>query len=396
MQFEFTPEQQALREELREYFRQLITPEIRQAVRGNEGEGEGGEVFRKVVRQMGVDGKLALGWPKQYGGQGLGAVEQLIFFEELRLADAPIPFVTLNTVGPALMEHGSEEHKAKYLPKIAAGEIHFAIGYSEPGAGTDLASLSTSAERDGDDYVINGTKVFTSGAGGADYIWLAVRTDPQAPKHKGISIFIVPTNSPGFSHSPIHTVGEVTTNMTYYENVRVPASALVGELNKGWQLITSQLNHERVGLAAFNVYGLGLYDRVHAWASKAPGLSDTNMLIDEPWVQTALAESYGRLEAMRLINLRMAWDLEQNRMSPALASGAKVYSTECLIEVYRKLMDIVGSSALLPHDVIGTELLGDLEEEYRKCQITTFGGGVNEVQRDLVAAFGLGMPMAAR
>lgn len=394
MQIEFTPEQKALRQELRQYFNNLMTDEISEAVRGNEGDGEGGIVFRDTVRQMGRDGKLALGWPKEYGGQGLGPVEQLIFFEEMRLAGAPIPFVTLNTVGPALMEHGSEAHKAEFLPRIASGEIHFAIGYSEPGAGTDLASLSTTAVRDGDDFVINGTKVFTSGASGADYIWLAARTDPDAPKHKGISIFIVPTRTPGFSAAPIYTVGEVTTNMTYYDNVRVPATALVGELNRGWQLITAQLNHERVGLAAFNVYGLGLYDRVHQWATETA--NGDSRVIDIPWVQTALAECYSRLEAMRLINLRMAWELQNERLNPALASGAKVYSTEGLIEVYRRLMDILGSPGLLRHDVAGNLLRGDLEEEYRKCQISTFGGGVNEVQRDLVASFGLGMPMAAR
>lgn len=396
MHIDYTPEQKALRDQLKVYFSQLITAEIREQIRGNEGGGLSGDIYKKIIRQMAKDNWLAVGWPKEYGGQGLSAVEQLIFFQEARLAGAPIPFVTLNTVGPALMEHGSDEHKAEFLPAIASGNMHFAIGYSESGAGTDLASLKTTAVRDGDDYVINGTKVFTSGAEGADYIWLAVRTDPEAPKHKGISIFIVDTNAPGFSLSPIHTVGDVRTNMTYYDNVRVPASMLVGQLNGGWRLITSQLNHERVGLAAFSVYGQGLHEQVQRWAAETTLTESTDKnseqkVGDQPWVQSALAESHCRLEAMRLLNARMAEAMDNGQVDPAFASAIKVYSTECLIYVYRLLLEVVGSARLLVRGSVGAVLQGELEQEYRQCQINTFGGGVNEVQRDLIARFGLKM-----
>lgn len=338
---------------------------------------------------MGKDGWLALGWPAEYGGQGRGTVDQLTFFEEALLAGAPVPFVTLNTVGPALMSYGSEEHKKQFLPGIASGETHFAIGYSEPGAGTDLAALTTSAAKDGEHWVVNGTKVFTSGAEGADYIWLAVRTDPDAKKHKGITMFIVDTTLDGFTHAPIHTVGSVTTNMTYYENVRVHESMIVGELNGGWNLITAQLNHERIGLAAWGIQGWKLLDRALAWAREE---HDGKRVIDDPTAQRNFAEVYALLESMRVMNARMSWELEQDIMNPALASGSKVFSTESLIEVCRLLMEIVGPNSLVTHNGSAAELRGDLELEFRRCQINTFGGGVNEILRGIVATFGLGMP----
>ncbi|WP_028216048.1 acyl-CoA dehydrogenase family protein [Paraburkholderia oxyphila] len=389
---DLTPEQQALRREIRRYFAALMTPESREATRGAESGAE----YRRLIRQMGQDGWLAVGWPKQYGGHGWSAVEQLIFFEEAQLAEAPLPFVTLNTVGPALMEIGSDAHKARFLPKIAAGELHVAMGYTEPGAGTDLAALQCAAVRDGDHFVINGSKLFTSGAEGADYIWLAARTDPDAPKHKGISIFMVDTREPGFSYTPIHTVGNVRTNATYYDGVRVPADMMIGELNGGWRAITAQLNHERVGLAALGVRGLGLLRRVLAWAREPVPGEDGRRPIDEPWIGATLAEVYARVGAMRLMNYRMAWEVGQGRMNPALASAAKVYGAESMIEICRRLGEVVGTAGLVRRGSPVAALAGDLEEEYRKCQINTFGGGVTEVLRELVAQFGLGLPRTVR
>jgi len=391
MHIDYTEAQKELRDTLKAYFSQLITPAVREEIRGSEGGGLSGDMYKQIIQQMAKDKWLAVGWPVEYGGEGLSAVEQLIFFEEARLAGAPIPFVTLNTVGPALMAHGSEAHKAKFLPSIASGDTHFAIGYSEPGAGTDLAALSTRAVQDptSGDWIINGTKMFTSGAEGADYIWLAARTDTDAPKHKGISIFIVDTRDPGFSLAPIDTVGDVRTNMTYYSDVRVPNSMLVGQLNGGWKLITSQLNHERIGLAAFSIFGVGMQEKVIAWASETD--HGDGRVIEQPRVQAALAESHAKLEAMRLLNVRMAGALDRGEVNPALASAMKVYSTECLIHVYKLLMQVVGSAGLLLRGSTGAQLNGDLEQEYRQCQINTFGGGVNEVQRDLIARFGLNM-----
>ena len=200
------------------------------------------------MRALGAANLLGVGWPKEYGGRGFTALEQFIFFEEAQRVNAPIPLVTLNTVGPTLAQCGTDEQKQKFLPAILDGTVEFAIGYSEPSAGSDLASLRTTAVRDGDDYVINGQKMFTSGAAYADYIWLAARTDPSVKKHKGISIFIVPTSSPGFSWKPLHTMPGVSTFYTFYDDVRVPASSIVGGENEGWQLITTQLNFERAAL----------------------------------------------------------------------------------------------------------------------------------------------------
>ena len=206
MNLEESPEQQELRAELRQYYADLLTDEVRAGLA--EG-GEGGEAWGQVVRQIGKDGWLGIGWPKEFGGQGRPATDQFIFFDETRRAGAPFPFVTINTVGPTIMRFGTDEQKSFFLPQILAGELNFAIGYTEPEAGTDLASLRTRAVLDGDEWTINGNKIFTSGADQADYIWLATRTDPDAPKHKGISIFLVPTSSPGFSCTPIVTVGGV-------------------------------------------------------------------------------------------------------------------------------------------------------------------------------------------
>ena len=391
MHVDYNPEQKALRAELRAYFAKLVTPELRSKLHGLETS----PLHKQLIRQMGSDGWLGVGWPVEYGGQGRGAVEQLIWFEEARRAGAPIPFVTLNTVGPTLMSAGSDAQKQKFLRGILAGEVHFAIGYSEPDAGTDLASLKTSAVRDGDDYLVNGTKIFTSGADAADYVWLAVRTDPAAPKHKGISILIVDTKSSGFSHAPIYTVGGGHTNMTYYENVRVPVENIVGLENMGWHLITMQLNHERIGLAAFSSYSQRLFDETVEWARKTEA-EDGRPVGEKPWVQSCLGEAHARLEALKIFNWRMAWSLERGELSPAMASAAKVHSTEAVIEIYRLLLEVTGMPGALRPGSAGEVLRGELETEWRHCQINTFGGGVNEVQRELVAMFGLGLPRAAR
>jgi alkylation response protein AidB-like acyl-CoA dehydrogenase len=248
MHIDFSPEQTLLRQQIRDYYCELFTPELRAAFDA-EHEEMGGPVFRQIVGQMGRDGWLGIGWPKEYGGQGRTAIEQFIFWDETYRANAPLNIIPVNTIGPTLMQHGSEEQKAEMLPKILRGELFFGVGYTEPQAGTDLASLQTSAVRDGDEYLINGQKVFTTHAHDCDYIWLAARTDPEAPKHKGISIILVPTHAEGFSVTPIYTLGRERTNATYYKDIRVPVSNLVGPENGGWGLITSQLNHERITLA---------------------------------------------------------------------------------------------------------------------------------------------------
>ncbi len=250
MRISYTPEQEELRRELRSYFTTLMTPERREALSSVQGEIGTGNAYRETVAQMGKDGWLTLNWPKEYGGQDRSPMDSLIFTDEAAIAGAPVPFLTINSVAPTIMAFGTDEQKKFFLPKIAAGELHFSIGYSEPGAGTDLANLRTTAVRDGDDYVINGQKMWTSLIAYADYVWLAVRTNPEAKKHRGISMLIVPTTAEGFSWTPVHTMAGVDTSATYYSDVRVPVANRVGEENGGWKLVTNQLNHERVALVS--------------------------------------------------------------------------------------------------------------------------------------------------
>ena len=387
MHVEYTTEQKELRREFRAYFSSLIKPEYREELRN----AESGDLYKELIRQQGKDQMLAVGWPEQYGGRGLTESEQLIRYEEALLAGAPTPFVTLNTVGPALMSQGTEAQKQRFLPGIAEGEIHFSIGYTEPSAGTDLAALTTSAVKHDDHYLVNGNKLYTSGAEGADYVFLAVRTDPDVPKHKGISILVAETSDPGFSRGDIHTMGGVHTNVTYYENVKVPLDMIIGAENAGWRLITEQLNHERIGLAAWGIQGWKIFRDVMNWVHDTKG-ADGQRVIDNPGAQRNLAEVYAHLEAMRVMNARMSWQLDQEEMSPVFPSAIKVYSTEIILEICRLLMDVVGPHSLIAGDSEGAVLYGNLEDEYRRATINTFGGGVVEVLRGLVATHGLGMP----
>jgi 3-oxocholest-4-en-26-oyl-CoA dehydrogenase alpha subunit len=397
MDLTYTPEQDRLRQELRAYFARLMTPERRAALTTVEGEYGNGEAYREVVRELGRDGWLVLSWPEEHGGRGASAIDQLIFTDEAAVAGVPVPFLTLHTVGPTIMRFGTAEQKARYLPRIAAGEIHFSIGYSEPEAGTDLASLRTRAVRvkeDGADwYVINGQKMWTSLIQYADYVWLACRTDPGAPRHKGLSILIVPTDSGGFSWTPVHTVAGTTTSATYYSDVRVPASALVGEENRGWPLITNQLNHERVALTS-SAPVLGALREVTAWA-RATKLASGGRVIDAEWVQLNLARVHAKAEFGKLMNWRIA---AQAGDGPGMAgaSATKVFGTESAIEAYRLLMEVLGANALVRDGSAGAILAGRIERMHRSSLILTFGGGTNEVQRDLIAAAALALPVSRR
>ncbi|MFN8089762.1 MAG: acyl-CoA dehydrogenase family protein, partial [Mycobacterium sp.] len=304
MRISYTPEQEELRRELRSYFAALITPERREALMSTSGEYGSGNVYRETVAQMGRDGWLALGWPTEYGGQARSTMDQLIFTDEAAIAGAPVPFLTINSVAPTIMAYGTDEQKRFYLPKIAAGDLHFAIGYSEPSAGTDLANLRTAAVRDGDDYIVNGQKMWTSLIQYADYVWLAVRTNSEAKKHRGISVLIVPTTAEGFSWTPVHTMAGPGTSATYYQDVRVPATNLVGEENGGWKLVTNQLNHERVALVSAAPIMLAL-NQVREWAQNTKD-SHGGRLIDSEWVQLNLARVHAKAEYLKLINWELA------------------------------------------------------------------------------------------
>ena len=386
MHIGFTPEQEDLRKELRAYFAALV-----EEVEATDPDEEAH--YKRYIRRMGEDGWLGLGWPVAYGGQGRPVTDQMIFVEESHWAGVPLPLLTLNSVGPTIMALGTDEQKRRFLPGILRGEVHFAIGYTEPGAGTDLASLQTRAVRDGDEYVINGQKVFTSAIQHADHVWLAVRTDPTVAKHKGLSVLIVPTDAPGFRWTPIHTVGGEPTSATYYDDVRVPAANLVGDENQGWRLITNQLNHERIAITPASAL-VRVLDDVRRWAATST-LADGRRVVDQEWVQLALARVRAKVAVLELMNWKVAAG-SPGTVGPADASATKVYGTELYIEAYRLLLEVLGARGYLQQGAPEAVLAARLERSYRSTIIFTFGGGANEVQRDIVAMVGLGMPRAPR
>jgi 3-oxocholest-4-en-26-oyl-CoA dehydrogenase alpha subunit len=387
MYVDLSPEQRELRDHLRGYFADLVTDELRRELKDSEG---GGPEYRRILKRLADDGWLGIGWPKEYGGQGRSAIEQYIFAEEVQRVGFPLPFLTLGTVGPTIMHYGDEAQKQKFLPPILRGELHIAIGYSEPEAGTDLASLKTRAVRDGDEWVINGSKVFTSLADYADYIWLAARTDPQAPKHRGISMFMVPTSAPGYKCTPIWTMAGVRTNATYFEDVRVPNGHLIGGENRGWTLITGQLNFERVSLVNASGFETTLRDLLE-W-TRATKLADGRRVIDQPWVQQNLARCQAHIEVLKLMNWKQAWASTRGMLHPAEASAAKVFGTEMAVKIYEWMMEVIGQASLVKEGSPEAVIRGRIERMYRAALILTFGGGTNEVQRDIIAMAGLGMP----
>ncbi len=381
---ELTAEQRALKAELRTYFHGLADHDAHLDI----GIDRHGPTYQRIVRQMGQDGWMGVGWPKEYGGHGLGEIEQTIFANEAQHADVHLPAVTLQTVGPTLIRYGTERQKEMFLERILQGDVHFAIGYSEPDAGTDLASLRTSARRDGDHYVVNGQKLWTTGGHQADYVWLAVRTDPDAPKHKGISILIVDTTDPGYSFTPIITAdGSHHVNATYYNDVRVPVDMLVGEENQGWKLITTQLNHERVMLGPAGRIE-GLRDRVADWATKAG-------VIDRPDVRDVLGRTTAVVRVNELLNWEVARAGAQGEVSVGDASSSKVFAADQVQHLAADLVAIVHRYGD-PAESETRALLDYFDGQAKRNLVLTFGGGVQEVQRELIAMFGLGLPRVPR
>ncbi|MFI5973316.1 acyl-CoA dehydrogenase family protein [Streptomyces sp. NPDC051452] len=392
MHLDHTPEQQGLRAELRAYFARLV-PDNAYARYADPAARK--RFYRDTIRKLGADGWLGVGWPEEYGGRGMTAMEQFIFFDEAAQAGVPLPLMALNTVGPTLMRFGSPEQKAYFLPRVLSGEIDFAIGYSEPAAGTDLAALRTRAVRDGDHYVVDGQKIWTTNGDTADWVWLAVRTDPEAPPHKGITMLLVPTSDPGYSCTVINTLASHDTTASYYENVRVPVSHRVGEENQGWRLITNQLNHERVTLAAHGTMAIRALHDVQRWTRETK-LADGRRVADLPWVRRLLARTHTRLEAMKLLNWQMVSAVQDGTLTPHDASAVKVYGSEGRRDAYAWLMEILAAAGTLKEGSAAAVLHGELERGYRSAVIFTFGGGNNEIQREIISWIGLGMPRVRR
>jgi alkylation response protein AidB-like acyl-CoA dehydrogenase len=380
---DLTDEQRELQAELRRYFSGLVTPAEAEIMRTERH----GPTYREVIRRMGKDGWLGVGWPVEFGGRGFGEIEQQIFVNEATRADIPLPAVTLQTVGPTLQKYGTDEQKRKFLPAILAGEVHFAIGYTEPEAGTDLAALRTTAVRVGDEYIVNGQKIFTTGGHDADYLWLAVRTGSADSRHRGISILIMDTKDPGYSWTPIITCdGAHHVNATYYSDVRVPVNMLVGEENQGWRLITTQLNHERVMLGPAGRVG-GLYDRIRNWVV-------AHGLLAEPDVRRALGEIHATYRLNELLNWQVA-SSDAEAIDIADASATKVFATERIQRIGRLVEEIIGRYGD-PSDPDTAHLMTWLDMQTKRNLVITFGGGVNEVMRELIATAGLKLPRVPR
>ncbi|TDD37673.1 acyl-CoA dehydrogenase [Actinomadura sp. KC06] len=390
MFIDLTDEQKKLRAELREYFENCLDEDQRAAILDDPF----GPAFLEHCRRLGRDGMLGVALPKAYGGRGYGPVEQTIFANEIARAEVTYPLITLNSVAPTILQYGTDAQKEFFIPRILAGECHFAVGYSEPGAGTDLAALRTTAVRDGDHYVVNGQKIFTSAAHTADYVWLAARTDPDAKKHKGISMFIVDCKDPGFSWTPIITMdGRHHTNSTYFQDVRVPADMLIGEENKGWDLIVNQLNHERVTLGPAGNIG-HVHVRFERWARTTAG-PDGRPLIETPAVRRAVARVYAYLRVNELLNWQVAANQDLGWLGAPDASATKIYASERVQEVGRIVGDVLARYGD-PGDPETAAFVEATDRLAKGALVLTFGGGVNEIQRELIAMIGLGLPRAPR
>jgi alkylation response protein AidB-like acyl-CoA dehydrogenase len=381
-------EQKAFQASVRDYMKNvMMTDDFKAELDTPDLSHGGGPVYWEKMRQLGQDGWIRLSWPKELGGAGADPVQQYILVDEAKRVGFPWPSLSANSIGPVLARHAQDAIRDKVVNEILNGEAYLAIGYSEPEAGSDLASLKTRAERDGDDWVINGQKIWTSCANFAQYIWLAARTDPDPKsRHRGITIFLVPTDSEGFSCTLIETLGVLTT-ATYYDQVRIPDRYRVGEVNGGWPLITGQLNIERLALVNYG-HVAKLYDQT---LSLLQSDADFSPLLKESWVQDNLAYAHSRLEVLKTLCLKAAWKMEQGESGMVEASATKVYGSEVYIELGRRMSEILGAAANVAQ---GSSMVlnGIAEKWYRKGTVHTFGGGANELQRTIVANAGLGLP----
>ena len=387
MDYELTVGEAAWRDEVRAFIRENVDPGLASETRlkGNEGRGPLALRFHRALRDAGWWG---IAWPKQYGGLEKSAVEQWIFIDEIESAGAPMLPLTVTSVAPTIMRVGDEQQKREWLPRINAGEIDFALGYSEPEAGTDMASLRTHAVLDGDEWVVNGQKMWNTMAHTATHNWLAVRTEPDARKHKGISMMIVPMDAPGVSVQPIWVWPGLRTNALFLDNVRVPRNYLVGERGAGFYYAAMALNFERLAIGSVGMGRRMFRNLVQLVREREV---DGRPLKDEPWVRDRLARLQVDLEAGRMLGLETAWALEQGRMPAAESSMAKVFVSE-LVRIADAGCEILGLDGQLHPEEPSALVEGRMQWLYRIAPMLAFGGGTNEVQRDIIGFLGYGLP----
>ena len=389
MEFKFTPEDEAFRQELRQFVQQQLPP---------DGEGGGRwpeewnrEFTREMRQKLAQKGWLTMHWPKEYGGQDASPVRSAIYNEELAYLRAPgRDIFGVRMLGPTLMIHGSEEQKRTYLPPIAQGQVQWCQGYSEPESGSDLASLSTRAVRDGDDYVINGAKIWTTLAHRADWIMCLARTDPDAPKHRGISFILVDMKTPGVEVRPIINMsGGHEFNQVIFDNVRVPRRNVVGEENRGWYVAVTLLDFERSGID-YSAMARRLLDEMREYATETS--SNRQPLIQTPWVRNLLADRYIECEVARLMAYNVAYMQGEGLVPNKEASMSKVFGSETLQRTTTAAMEILGLYGALSRDDKWAPLKGRIQEHWMISFSHKIAAGTSEVQRNIIASRGLGLP----
>jgi alkylation response protein AidB-like acyl-CoA dehydrogenase len=382
------PDQLMFLTELRQYLDGL-DPELVDAARAENTEDpmQPREHGRRFLQRLGADGWLGISWPVEYGGQGRTPIEQWLFCEELYNRRLPNGLLTLNSIGPTLMLIGSDQQKAEFLPRIRAGELEFAIGYSEPDAGSDLASLRTRATRDGDDYVVNGQKIWTTGASVATHLWLAARTGTQEARHRGVSLFIVPMDTPGITITPIITQGGERTNAVFLDNLRIPATAMIGAENAGWKAVTAALNFERM---FYHNEARWELRQLEEWAAAAGLLDGDGPAADA--VAVAMGEHAVDVEICRLFALRGARMLAAGQVPYAEASMNKIWWGELRQRICDTGLDLIGVDGAIATASPYAPAHGHLEHGLQSSPVWRFGGGANELQLDIIATQGLGLP----
>jgi alkylation response protein AidB-like acyl-CoA dehydrogenase len=388
MDFQLTKEHAAWVAEVRAFLDEEFGADAREAVRQGGGEW-GGDVIRAFRQRLMEKGWLSLTWPKEHGGQGRSMVEQVLLMDELAYIGAPSIDMTSASVAPAIIRSGLPEQRSRWLPAICDGSVEFAIGYSEPDSGSDLASLRTAAVLDGEEWVINGEKIWNTGAEYCTHEWLACRTEPDARRHEAMSVLIVPLDAPGITVQGITTWRGMRTNQVWFDDVRVPADNLIGERGHGWRYVTQALAFERVAIGITG--GLRrLLDDLTAYCRET--VVDGDVLIERPEVERALVELEVEVELARLLNYRAAWMIDAGQVPNAEASMTKVFTTELHARASTVALDILGPYGQLdPYDD-RAPLAGLAQLMYRAAPYLRFGGGTNEIQRDIVAQRGHGLP----
>jgi 3-oxocholest-4-en-26-oyl-CoA dehydrogenase alpha subunit len=388
MRYEYTPEQLAWRDEVRAFCAAHVTDALRAELRlaGNEGDGPLAKAFHRTLFDQGWWG---VGWPKEFGGMGKAAVEQYVFIDEMQMAGAPAMNLSITSVAPTILREGTDAQKATWLPQILRGDIEFAVAYSEPNAGTDLAALSTRAELVGDEWVINGQKIWNTGAHTATHNWVAVRTEPEARKHQGISMIIVPMNTPGIEVQGIWTMSNIRTNAVFFDDVRVPRDHLIGERGMGFYYAMMALDFERIQIGCVGMLAR-LLEELKDVVRRTT--RDGRVLGAIPWVRRAIADLEMRVEVGRQIGLLNAWLIDQGIVPTKEGSMSKVYVSELNAHFASVGLDILGLAGQLGPNDETAPLHGRLQWLYTIAPMQRFGGGTNEIQRIIIAQRGLGLP----